>query len=218
MQQLRKFHPYILPDVPGAPINVVNNALISVIIDFCEKSLLWKKESEPTTVRAGYGEYSFAPDPGSKVVEPVYAELDKEALAPVSLDELDTYHPGWRTLEEKKPKMFLMVTDETIRLIGKPTEDYPEGLKVTVALKPERDATEVPDFIYEDWAETIASGVLSKLHGMSMKPWAEPQLVTFHYRKYRNGLTRAKSKAHKSRQGQVKTTIKPRKFGELFNV
>lgn len=216
MQPLRRFHELVLPDVPGCPLNVVNSTILSTIIDFCEKSLLWKHEADPTTIRAGYARYTFAPEAGSRVVEPVYVSLKQKPLLATSLAQLDDTTPGWRERQDKEPGAYYMDTEDSIRLVGIPSEDMEDALEVHVALKPERSAKEVPDFIYEDWAEIIAHGALAKLHAMSSRTWADPNVVNFHYRKYRRGLSRARSKALRSRQGAVKVGVQPRKFGDLF--
>lgn len=215
MQSLRKFHEYVLPDVQGCPINVANNAILSTLIDFCEKSLLWKQEAEPTSIVAGINRYTFTPEEGAKVVEPVFVSIEDNQIPATSLADLDSLQPGWRELEQDKPTTYFMDTDQSIRLVGTPLEDLTDALEVHVALKPERGATEVADFLYEDWAEIIAHGALAKLHAMANKTWADSRVVQYHYRKYRNGLSRARSKSIKSWQGAVQTKIKYRKFGDL---
>lgn len=216
MQPLRKFHKYILPNVQGCPIGVVDNAILSTVIDFCEKSLLWKKESEKTDVRAGQARYTYSPGSDAKVVQAVYAALEHQPLIPTSLAELDEYDPQWRDAVSERPTKYFMDTDESIRLVGAPLNDMPAALDVHVALKPSRDASETPDFIYEDWAEVIADGALAKLHAMPSRSWADPRVVAFYHRRYRQGLSRARGKSTKSWQGNVQTIIKPRKFGEYF--
>lgn len=216
MQPLRRFHGLVLPDVPGCPLNVVDNALISTLIDFCEKSLLWKHEAEPTSVRAGYARYTFAPEDGTRVVEPVYVSLDKMPLEATSLSLLDLNSPGWRDRVDTTPTAYYMDTDDSIRLVGIPAEDMDDALEVHVALKPLRSSKEIPDFLFEDWAEIIAHGTLAKLHAMSNRTWADPSVVNYHYRKYRRGLSRGRSKALRSRQGAVKVGVQPRKFGDIF--
>lgn len=216
MQALNKFHQYILPDVPGAPISVVNSALLSTIIDFCEKSLIWKKRSEETDIVAGYNLYSYAPETGTKVVEADAAFINGSELTPTTEELMNMSMPGWQSSESATPKWFYMTSDKTIRIIPTPTEDISAGLVVDTILRPTRDATEVPDFIYEDWAETIAYGTLSRLMAMANRTWSAPQMVSYYTRKYRQGLSRAKSKELKRRQRITQTSIQPRRFGDVF--
>ncbi len=215
MQSLRKFHEYVLPDVQGCPISVANNAILSTVIDFCEKSLLWKQEAAPVNVVAGTSQYQFVPVASSRVVEPVFVSVEDQALTATSLNDLDTLYPGWREWEQDKPTMYYMDTNESIRLVGTPTESFTDSLEIHMALKPERGVSEVEDFIYEDWAEIIAHGALARLHAMANKTWADPRVVQYHNRKYRSGLSRARSKSLKSWQGAAPTKIRYRKFGDL---
>jgi len=190
-----QFHEYIMPNVQGCPLAIVNNAIKSSAIEFCERSLLWRLDAEPIDVTAGESRYSFLPPDGSRVIRVTHAVLNGLTLVPVSRKELNDAYIDWKTFEQTSPRMFFMDTPTSITLVGKPIEDSASGLRVQVALKPSRSATNCPDFLYEDWAETIAHGALYRLHSMVGKEWAKVDTVAEHYSRYRDGISRAKSKA-----------------------
>lgn len=210
----KDFHPHVIPNVQGCPLSIVNNAIRNAVIEFCEKSLLWKLESEHTDVLAGQNRYTFSAPADAKVSQTVFASIENRPLIMTSLDDLDALHPGWRELESERPLWYYMDTDDSIRLVGIPSVDIPKGLEVHVALKPTRDSVGCPEFILENWAETIAHGALYRLNSMMGKPWASVDMVAYHRGLFREGLSRAKSKSLRSRQGTPKTII-PRAFGDF---
>lgn len=210
----RDFHEYVMPSVEGCPLGMANTAIKSAVIEFCEKSLLWKLESRDTDIIAGEARYGFSPPEGTHIVQTVFASINDRPLVMTCLDDLDNFHTGWREREERDPHLYYMDTDNTIRLVGIPTETLDKALEVHVALKPSRDAQGCPKFIHEGWAEGIAHGALMRLHAMVGKPWSSPTLVQYHRNLFRSAISRAKSKAMKSRQAVTKTIL-PRKFGDF---
>lgn len=198
------FYEYVFPNVQGCPTSIVKHALRSSCIDFCARSFIWKQDSIMNDVVAGLNMYTFAPPTGAKVVTPYRVAIKdvlnnkEQELTPYSLETLESFMPQWREQTSDYPDKYVLVTDDTIRMIGTPTKDIPESLNASVVLKPSRDAEDCPTFIYEDWAETIAAGALAKLHASKEKVWAIPELVPYYTKLYRDGVSRARSKASKS--------------------
>lgn len=211
MVQWDRFHEYVMPSVQGCPVAMVNTAIRSACAEFCEKSHIWKQESIDNDVIENVYLYSFAPPIGSKVVTPYRVAIYDRELYPTDLETLEHTNPKWRDTEEELPKEYFLVTDNTIRLIGKPSKSMEASLTAGVVLKPSRDATSCPSFLYDDWVEVIAAGALSKLLAMRGKIWAQEALVPFYDRIFRAGIARAKSKSSKSWQKESKDML-PRKF------
>ena len=214
------FYEYVFPSVQGCPTSIVKHALRSACIDFCARTLIWKQDSVLNDIIAGLSMYTFAPPSGAKVVTPYRVAIkdvdsgkDKE-LAAYSLETLESFSPSWREDVADYPDKYVLITDDTVRLIGIPTKDMPETLSAGVALKPARDAEDCPSFIYEDWAETIAAGALAKLHASKEKVWAIPELVSYYTKLYRDGISRARSKATKSGLRESKDIL-PVQFSNL---
>ena len=214
------FYEYVFPSVQGCPTSIVKHAIRSACIDFCARTLIWKQDSTLNDVIAGLSMYTFAPPSGAKVVTPYRVAIkdadsgkDKE-LAAYSLETLESFTPSWREDTSEYPDKYVLITDDTIRLIGTPTRDLPESLSAGVALKPTRDAEDCPSFLYEDWAEVIAAGALAKLHASKEKVWAIPELVSYYTKLYRDGISRARSKATKSGLRESKDIL-PVQFSNL---
>lgn len=222
------FYEYVMPSVQGCPVAMVKQAIISATIEFCEKSLIWIQDSIQNDVVAGKAYYTYAPPPFAKVVMPYRVSINNRELEPWDIDKLEDFSKNWKTLEESTPKRYVQVMDDTIRLVGVPTEDIkvtdvpeidangrpieaPSGLMADVVLKPTRNATRCPTFFYTDWAETIAAGSLARLHAQIGKVWAKPELVARYEKVFKEGISRAKSKHDKSYQRES-NQMRPIKF------
>ena len=127
---------------------------------------------------------------------------------------MEAFDKDWKLKESPIPSRYVQVMDDTIRLIGVPTQDIkvsdtgvdaegnptPSGLMVDVVLCPSRSARKCPAFIFTDWVETIAAGALARLHSQVGKVWAKPELVSRYEKTYKEGISYAKSKSDKSYQ------------------
>ena len=214
MATWKDFHEFVLPNVQGCPVGMINSAIRAACIEFCEKSLLWQQESSKADIVAGESRYGFASPVGARVSQPTFVSIDDVPLVQTNLQDLDDLNPSWRTLTMKTPTHYFMDTESSIRLVGTPEVDIPASLEVHVALKPSRMSDNCPDFILEDWADTIASGALTRLHAMVGRVWSEKELVNYHQKQFRSGISRAKVKAFKSRQRTSKFVL-PVSFGDI---
>jgi hypothetical protein len=106
------------------------------------------------------------------------------------------------------PIRFAQVNDTTIRLY--PTPDNVYTFRVNCCMKPARDtATGVEQFIYETYAEYIASGAIYRLAAKPQKkPWSNPDLSGYHKSNFEDGITKA---LYKDMQG-VAPRARPRMF------
>lgn len=210
----KDFHELVLPNVQGCPVGIINSAIRAACIEFCEKSMLWQQESSKADIIAGESRYGFAAPTGARVYQPTFVSLNDVPLVQTNLQDLDDLSPAWRTLEAETPTHYFMDSESSIRLVGIPKEDIPASLEVHVALKPARSSDGCPDFILEDWADVVASGALSRLHAMVGRVWTEKELVNYHNKLFRAGISRAKVKAFKSRQRTSKFVL-PVSFGAV---
>jgi hypothetical protein len=194
------FHEYIMPSVQGCPVSQVNSALRSACIEFCEKTNIWKQDSAPSDVVKGWSKYTFAPPSNAKVCTVSRLEVLDSEVQPTTYDYLELYRPDWRKEESSTPSTYFFETDDTIQLVGTPTEDIPNGLRAVVSLKPTRTALGCPTFLYTDWAETLAAGTLMRLCAIQGKAWSKPDMVSYYTKLFRDGISRARSKSAKSWQ------------------
>ncbi len=211
----KSFYPYILPHIDGCPSLLVEQALRSSAIEFCEKTLIWRQPAIGVTVYADEPCYSFGAPEGARVIQATEVYINGMKLIQTSLHDLTVLEPEWRARESTLPTHYFMNDAQSIQLVGKPTEDIPESLDIYVALKPSRDSNICPEFLLEDWGEVIAAGAILRLMQMAKKTWSDTTTVANYLRTFKVGITTARHKTIKSRQLRA-AKMQPVVFGEAL--
>lgn len=204
-----KFFPNILPEVPGAAEMVVENAVKNAVIEFCEKSLILQRDHDPITVLEGIVDYDLEPPGGYLVIKVMKAWLENNQLEPLAPDfvrDASVYNRLFSSYQKANstPRAYLQKDERSISLWSPPEKKYTNGLTLRVALKPTRDSTEVEDVIYEDYAEVIAAGALSRLMRSAGKPYTNVEMAGVNQQLFQQGINLARSRAL---HGQVRSNL-----------
>ena len=163
----------VLPFLAADPSDpVTERAIKRTVIDFCSSSWIWQMFQDPVTVVARINQYDLEPDSGADVSAVVSAELDGRPLDPRTPVNLNRELPRWRT-DTGTPKYFTQLDTESVYLAPIPESGLTNGLTLTLALQPSQKATGFPLWIYNQYAETLVNGAVSRLMLMSGKPWAD---------------------------------------------
>jgi len=211
MAQLTDLFPYVMPNVEGCPTAVAKHAIRRAIIELCERTSIYKYALPTVNVVANQDNYVFDIPPGTDIVAPTYVSVNGIQVKATNEEDLDALDYVWRDATSKQPEFYYMDYDNTMYLVPTPSEDIVDGLYVEAALKPTMATESFPDFLYNNWSETIAAGTLMRLHAMIGKVWSDPQTVNMHRGQFKAGISRAKSKTMKSftRQGK---SVQPQSF------
>lgn len=207
-----KFHPYVQPVVQGCPLGLINHAIRKATIEFCERTNLWKMGSPGADILKDQAFYTFDTPVGTRVTQPDWITINGKQLVGTTPIELDIEIPDWREKEQEYPHLYYVERPNTVRIIGIPTEDKLGLLDAQVSLSPTRDAVDCPDWLYENWVDVIASGALATLTAMAGKQWSDSTMAAYHNQIFRAGISRARSKQWKARQG-MSLNIKAQPFG-----
>lgn len=194
------FFPYVLPEVPGAPEPAVVLAIRNACIEFCEKSLILTRDHDPVTLVQGIVDYDLEPPTGYLVVKVQKAWLENNILDPLAPDfvrDASVYNRLFTSYESapNTPKYYLQKDERSITVWPVPEKRYPSGLTMRVALKPTRASTEIDDVIFEDYAETIACGALSKLMASAGKAYTNVEMAGVHAGYFQKGINVARQRA-----------------------
>lgn len=200
------FFPEVLPHVKGCAAIVATNAIRNTVIDFCERTRIWRETLPGTAVVAGQKSYPIAPPTDTRVIEVVSASIDGSAIFAASADELDRSQPGWRT--GGAAQSYTVEDAETLLLSSSPEASTGAGLVLRVALKPTRAASECADVLFEDWLPQIAAGALFRLMTTRDQPYTDPAAAKLHGSIYTAGLNDALERV---RQGhaRVQAFVRP---------
>jgi hypothetical protein len=211
MSTLQNFYSYVMPAVQGCPTAIVDNAIRHAVNEFCEKTMMWRYTFSPVNVVANQASYTLTPPAGSTIVAPVHVAVNNDALVVINIEDLDSMYPNWRTTTASSPLMYFMDLADALYLVPTPVNAYTGGLKVDAAMKMAATSNTCPDWLFNNWAEVIAHGALMRLHAMPGKVWADTNTVAYHKAKFREGISRAKSRTMKSFTKQGKS-VQPRQF------
>lgn len=198
MTPYESFFPYVLHEVPGAPDPVVVMAIRNACIEFCERSLILTRDHDPITLTPRVVDYDLEPPiKDTLIIKIQKVFVERNAINPLSPDHVataDIYNRRYEAYEANPstPNYYLQKDERTITVWPMPDKVYRNALTMRVAMKPTRDSESVEDVIYEDYAEVIAAGALSRLMASSGKPYNNIQMAAVHKMAFERGVNLAK--------------------------
>ena len=210
MKTLESFLPEILPDVPGCPSDMAIRALRNTIVEFCEKSLIHQDTMDAITVLQNVTDYDLEPPKNyriQKIMKMWYLGQELEALAPDDLGLPDAYRTNIAgyTASKGPPAGFTQKDVDTFTILPIPDQKYTSSLTMRVALVPLRTMTEVADFLFEIWGETIGFGTKARLMLTPGKPYSNNEAANFNQVRYMTGLNDARQRASR---GNVRSSLR----------
>lgn len=190
----------VLIEVPGCAEISALLAIKDACIEFCEKSLILVRDHAPITVNQNDVDYDLEAPAGTVVVKVMRAWIENTPLDPMFPDivrEASVYNQLYSSFEAapSMPQRYLQKSERTISVWPIPDKTYANGLTLRVALKPTRASTSVDDVIYEDYADVIAAGSLSRLMRSNGKPYADLRLAEDRRREFLSGVNVARQRS-----------------------
>ncbi len=173
MTDLDDFLTQINIKAPGCPAPSAYIAIRQAAREICERSKLWRHSSE--MVIADLDDINFTPPDGSLVMdfESVLFRVGDGAdceLEAKTVDWMDKCMRGWRRgLIEGYPRFFSQLNMGTLRIAPVDTGI----LTVNCYLKPTMDCEELPDFLFQQYAEVIAWGALGRILSTPEQPFTD---------------------------------------------
>lgn len=161
--------------VPGANLVEIEFAIRTIIREFCSKTLLYVRQLTAINIVDGTATYTLTAPTDTSIVTVERVEISGMPISADSMDFLDRSMEDWRSEESNMPLEYMVDAERVLRLKQIPTENITSGLVVFVALKPTPTTSTIPDFIYDDWYETILNGVISYLLKMPGKSFTNIQ-------------------------------------------
>lgn len=201
MTPYTSFLDYVLPHVPGCTPEMATLEIKNTCIDFCEKSLILQVDADPITAIAGIMDYDLEPPRDhlvTKIMKVWYKgqELDGESPDEIKTPSVYNQNSGY-LVNRGDPRFYLQKDARTFSLYPIPQETARLAVTMRVALKPTRSATQVDDLIFEEYAETIGAGAVSRLALSPNKPYSNRQLAADKNGQYVAGLNVARDRAQK---------------------
>ena len=174
MKDLDAFIPNIRMYAPGVSDPTAYFAIRQAAIEFCERTRAWRYDDELAVTAEQVDGISTPSNSVILDIEGVW--FDGTKLKPKSPGTLDTLVPNWRSGATKpttKPKYVTQTELNTFRLVP-----FMAGtVKFSIFLKPSQDATEVPDFMVDQYRETIAHGALARILLIPNQSFTNPEMA-----------------------------------------
>lgn len=196
MATLEAFLPYVGLHCMGVPEPSMVHEIRATAILFCERSRIWKA-LHTLNVRANRADYEIPVEDEAVVVAIEEAIFQGNRLPPEALDVLKEQWRDWMT-QTGTPLCFTQMDPDSLKLVPKPVADLTKGLSLRVSYKPDRTARNVPDWLFQQYAETIAHGAIGRLVGTRAFECFNPELSNYYLQLFAAGVNRALHEADKS--------------------
>jgi len=180
------FVKYVRTEVPGCPEPLIEDAVMRTCIDFCTRTELLSEIIELVT-SATLPTYVVTPSDADLYPARLRAAL-KNGLP---LDKTDVASYALRSDRSDAGSPLAYFAPTRAQITFAPIPNAAETIELDLVLRPARDATDVPDVLYEEWVTAIAAGAKGLLLSMEGQPWANAALAAYHQNTYHTELDTA---------------------------
>ncbi len=210
----------VQPDVKGCPAQITENAIRNAAIEFCNESRVWRDQAADINIlQDNAGPYTIdisAINSGQALILATHKVKPVNNNLPLKVYPIQLQDDRYTRTGRAEPQWYYFQTPDTLFVgPGVPQEDV--TAEVFVTLKPTRDSTSGPDFLFDDWLEQIAHGAKARLMAMAQRPWANLDMVPYHRREFIKGWTEARIRDAKSNVVGSSKTFPDMKFGRYHN-
>lgn len=208
---LAEFHDYLLPELPGCTVAMVNLHLVQVAREFCHSTSAWRLPLDPIGLVAGQKTYDL--DAPELQADPV--RLTKMTVAGVLLWQYADARPVNRAdtpkYQRNKPPFTVSndLTEITLAADEVPAATLVADMLLEGAFKPSITATALPDFLRSQYLEAMRFGTLSRLMVMKKK-WGDRDLAMRYASEWHSALNFA---AYQADVGNTRQPLRVRSYG-----
>lgn len=213
------FLPYVLNECPGCPRAVAETFIRKFAIRLCEKAYIIKKDASDIYVAEDKRYYNL------NFTENLYRAVGINdcqwnggtSMEETSEDELKDKGSNWKSITtSQRPNQYWLTVDNKLGIYPLPTADIDDDyVEAECFVAPVRTATKIDDWVFNNYAETIAYGALSELQRMPEKSWTNETLSLINGREWRQGLRNAAADSIRGKSARKGSQIKPKSF-EVF--
>lgn len=196
------FYPLVLPEVIGAPDPTVDQALVLATREFCQRTSAWTEWQDAQTAFTASNRFEFEIPAGAEVVKVARAVIGKTDLDVLSYRDVpaDWVNPGSTMLRNK------LVHFEGAEFLVFPLPT--DSIRLQLAFKPTLSAKTIPDALFDDYAEDIASGAKARLMAMRGMPFADGAHASFNRNAFESAIHQAANIGFAHRSPGMRVTKK----------
>lgn len=206
MKPLSDFYSRLIPFVPGCPEPTVNQAIVDAAIAFCEDSLALREDLDVFPTVVGVGKYSLDAPMDQTVARVLHVSYDGWPVEIVPADRIGVLEPV-----TGNPSIAYTTREGAEYLINLyPAPDKVANVRVSVATRPTRTATQLDDELFDHWAEGVLSGAMSRIMAVPNQPFSDPQSASMYMARAIHASNKARVESSYGRvRGQIKVTQRP---------
>ena len=203
MSALDAFLPHVRPWAPGVPDPTAFKNIRLAAIEFCERTRLWRFEDDYDVTESECNDGIYTPN-GSVLHDIEVVIFNGQELMPKATRDLDRLEKGWRTgdLGSGLPKYYTQIEQNMLRIVPA----MAGHLYLSLRLKPEKNTTDLPDFLEQQYAEVIGWGALGRLLLVPGQSYTSPEMGQFYAQKFNDKIDRLNTKGSKGQQNAPKRT------------
>jgi hypothetical protein len=175
--------PYVMPYARGVPDQIVLHNVRMAAIDFCKRTGILH-DIQTYNLQGFVSNYQLTTDPNYTIIRVVRVTVDKRW----------DYQP----VTSKLPAgigayLYHMTSPTTLHLRRPPPIDDPQGLEVETVVQPQQDSCILDNYLYQAWADALASGALERLLAIPQTDWYNPAQARDFGIKYSKEISRARA-------------------------
>lgn len=168
MAALTDFAKYVRPEVTGCPEIQILDAVLRASIQFCKRS---REIKEVVLITSVIGQAEYAIPVATGLVPEEVLEVKRNDEYQLDASSFHSFKNMDLNTLQGSPEYYYQNTNDEL-VLGKIPNLVQEFL-VTVRVRPEEDATTVPDYLFTRYRDEIAAGAKSRLMVMKGQPWTD---------------------------------------------
>ena len=173
--ELKSLHPFIVPDLPGCPINMVTLTLKRIARDFLAATEIWEHTIEDIDLVEDQAVYPLLTDLFSAptyepVVHRILSVTVNDATIPLRQYKLNA------TTDPVDPAPLVSKYEIEWEEDYVPDEDDADAMDVELVLVPDWNSESITTAIMTRWGEAFIAGTVGSLAGIQKKPWYNSEL------------------------------------------
>ena len=211
--KVEDFYRYITPELPGAPSELLRQAVMLTANNFCVETQALDQLSDPIQLQPGQADYDMDPLSGCQPVTIKGVWTGNRELRPVTMSELFQLLPNWQSAKSSEPSFYNMVKGFGVLTVY-PTPADPVSAQLTfhAVYAPQQTGSILPDVLFDRYFDAIAAGAKARLMIQPGQTWSNPQQAVIYNRVYDATVNQARGDAlHNRVPGSIR--VRPIRFG-----
>jgi hypothetical protein len=158
---------------------------------------VWSEIPAAADIVADQASYAIPVPAGGQAVKLLEVYVDGQKITPKTPDQLAEQYANWIT-KTGTAEHYTQLNPDNLLLVPIPDAGITGGLVVRGTFKPARTATELPDLLFNDYADDITNGAVAALCAWPQKPWTNPKLAAVRAGLFQAGIDKTKTRVAKS--------------------